>query len=86
MITTIDPAPRILRVLTITAVVMFVAALAMALFFAPTDSQGQIQRIFYMHLGAFMGGSLAFFDRSRGQCPIFDPAAAPLGYAGFSLY
>lgn len=46
--------------LTVIAVIMFVVAIGMALFFAPTDSQGNVQRIFYPHLGSFMGGALAF--------------------------
>lgn len=56
-----SPPNRVLTVLTVVAVLMFIAAVAMALFYAPTDPQGDVQRIFYMHLGAFMGGALAFF-------------------------
>lgn len=51
---------RILTGLTIVAVIMFVAAVGMALFYAPTDQQGHVQRIFYPHLGSFMGGALAY--------------------------
>lgn len=51
---------RALMGLTILATIMFIAAVLMALFYAPTDSQGHVQRIFYPHLGSFMGGSLAF--------------------------
>ncbi|NPV66231.1 MAG: cytochrome c biogenesis protein CcsA [Anaerolineae bacterium] len=51
---------RLLTGMTILAVLMFVTATLMALFYAPTDQQGHVQRIFYMHLGAFMGGALAF--------------------------
>ena len=58
--TTLPAQSRVLRTLTVVAALMFVAALAMALFYAPTDQQGQVQRIFYMHLGSFMGGALAF--------------------------
>ncbi len=58
--TTLPAQSRVLRTLTIVAVLMFVAAILMALFYAPTDSQGHIQRIFYPHLGSFMGGALAF--------------------------
>jgi heme exporter protein C len=56
-----SPPNRVLTALTVVAVLMFIAAVAMALFYAPTDPQGDVQRIFYMHLGAFMGGALAFF-------------------------
>ena len=60
--TTLNNAPnRVLTVLTVVSVLMFIAAVAMALFYAPTDPQGDVQRIFYLHLGAFMGGALAFF-------------------------
>jgi heme exporter protein C len=58
----LNPAPsRALQLLTVLAVLMFIVSLGMALFYAPTDPQGDVQRIFYMHLGSFMGGSLAFF-------------------------
>ncbi|MBN1965640.1 MAG: cytochrome c biogenesis protein CcsA [Anaerolineae bacterium] len=53
--------PALLTGLTVIAAAMFVIGLGMALFYAPTDQQGDVQRIFYVHLGAFMGGSLAFF-------------------------
>ncbi len=53
---------RILKGLTILAVLGFIGALYMALVYAGTDAiQGDVQRIFYMHLGAFMGASVAFF-------------------------
>ncbi len=59
---TLDSAPnRVLTVLTVVAVLMFVMAVGMALFYAPTDRQGDVQRLFYLHLGTFMGGALAFF-------------------------
>ncbi len=51
---------RLLTGMTVLAVLMFVMATLMALFYAPTDQQGHVQRIFYMHLGAFMGGALSF--------------------------
>ncbi len=51
---------RLLTGMTILAVLMFVVATLLALFYAPTDPQGHVQRIFYMHLGAFMGGALAY--------------------------
>jgi heme exporter protein C len=51
---------RVLTGLTIIAAIMFVVAIGMALFYAPTDPQGDVQRIFYPHLGAFMGGALSY--------------------------
>ncbi len=52
---------RILYGLTILAVLGFIGALYMALVYAGTDvAQGNVQRIFYMHLGAFVGASVAF--------------------------
>ncbi len=52
---------RILYGLTILAVLGFIGALYMALGYAGTDAvQGNVQRIFYMHLGAFVGASVAF--------------------------
>ena len=52
---------RILYGLTILAGLGFLAALYMALVYAGTDAvQGNVQRIFYMHLGAFIGASVAF--------------------------
>ncbi len=52
---------RILTGLTVVAAIMFVAAVGMTLFYAPTEAQqGHVQRIFYPHLGSFMGGALAF--------------------------
>ncbi len=52
---------RILNGLTILAVLGFLFALYMALVYAGTDAaQGNVQRIFYMHLGAFVGASVAF--------------------------
>ncbi len=54
------PRSRGLIGLTVLAALMFVIAVLMALFYAPTDSQGHVQRIFYPHLGSFMGGALAF--------------------------
>ncbi len=59
---TLESGPnRVLTVLTVVAVLMFIMAVGMALFYAPTDPQGDVQRIFYLHLGSFMGGALAFF-------------------------
>lgn len=52
---------RILGILTILTGLGFVALLYLALVYAPTDAvQGQVQRIFYLHMGAFFGGAAAF--------------------------
>jgi heme exporter protein C len=52
---------RLLKGLTVLAAIGFIGALYMALVFAGTDSvQGNVQRIFYLHLGAFMGGSIGY--------------------------
>lgn len=51
----------ILKGLTIVAIIAAVIGLALALFYAGTDElQGQVQRIFYIHLATFMGASLGF--------------------------
>ncbi|MBX3081281.1 MAG: cytochrome c biogenesis protein CcsA [Anaerolineae bacterium] len=52
---------RILGILTVLTGLGFVLLLGLALFYAPTDAtQGQVQRIFYLHMGAFFGGATAF--------------------------
>ncbi len=51
----------LLKVLTAIALAGFVIGLVLALFFAGTDQvQGNVQRIFYLHLSAFMGATLGF--------------------------
>ena len=53
---------RILNALTIITVIGMIATFYLALFYAGTDEQqGNVQRIFYMHVGAFTGGTTAFF-------------------------
>ncbi len=53
---------NLLRGLTILAVVLMTITFAMALFYAGTDAtQGNVQRIFYMHVGAFSAAATAFF-------------------------
>jgi heme exporter protein C len=53
---------RILNILTVITVISMLLALGLALFYAGTDTvQGNVQRIFYVHIGAFTGGSTAFF-------------------------
>lgn len=52
---------RILRGLTIAAVILFVLAMLMNFFYVgPEKEQGEAQRIFYVHLGAFLGSFLSF--------------------------
>lgn len=51
----------LLKGLTVVAIIGFVIGLVMALFVAGTDAtQGQVQRIFYLHVSAFMGATLGF--------------------------
>jgi heme exporter protein C len=53
---------RILNILTIVTVLGMALTFYLALFYAGTDvEQGNVQRIFYMHVGAFTGGTTAFF-------------------------
>ena len=52
----ISPA-RILPVITTLALVL---GIGMALAYAETDQQGQVQRLFYVHMSAFFGALLSF--------------------------
>ncbi len=53
--------PRLLRALTVVTALAFAATLVLALFVAGTDiQQGDIQRIFYVHMPAFFGAFTAF--------------------------
>lgn len=55
-------APALLRLLTGAAVVGVGVGLYFALGYAGTDStQGNVQRLFYMHLPSFTGAAVAFF-------------------------
>ena len=52
---------RILRGLTVASAVLFVVGLYLALFWVgPEKEQGAAQRIFYVHLGSFLGAFIAF--------------------------
>jgi heme exporter protein C len=52
---------RMLRGLTIAAAILFVFALLMNFFYVgPEKQQGEAQRIFYVHLGAFLGSFISF--------------------------
>ncbi len=56
-----NPQPRLLRALTVLTAVGFLATLYLGLFAAGTDiEQGQIQRIFYIHMPSFFGAFTAF--------------------------
>ena len=56
-----SPQPRLLRALTILATLGFVGTLVLGLFVAGTDiQQGQVQRIFYIHMPSFFGAFTAF--------------------------
>ncbi len=53
--------PSLLRILTIATIIAVLIGLYMALVFAGTDiDQGDVQRIFYIHMPAFFGAFLAF--------------------------
>lgn len=52
---------RILTVLTIATAIGMAVAFALELFYAGTDvQQGDVQRLFYIHMGSFFGAFLAF--------------------------
>jgi heme exporter protein C len=51
-----------LRAATVLSLVLMLGAIGMALFYAGTDSvQGNVQRIFYMHVGSFSAAFIALF-------------------------
>src|SRR5258708_30750847 len=53
---------RFLNILTVATAISMALALGLALFYASTDQvQGDVQRIFYVHVSAFTGGATAFF-------------------------
>mgnify|MGYP002713232827 CR=1 FL=1 len=65
----IGVAPRIdlLKILSFLAVLGFVVGLYLAIIDAPTDLiQGHVQRIFYLHLGAFAGAFIGFVSAVIG--------------------
>ena len=56
-----DKRTRILKGLTYAALALFVLAMLMDFFYVgPERTQGEAQRIFYVHLGSFLGSFLAF--------------------------
>ena len=55
------PMPALLRILTVVTLLAFIGTLILALFVAGTDiEQGDIQRIFYIHMPSFFGAFTAF--------------------------
>ena len=58
---TVQPIPILLKVLTVVTAVGFALTLVLGLFVAGTDiEQGEIQRIFYIHMPSFFGAFTAF--------------------------
>jgi heme exporter protein C len=58
---TTTPMPNLLRILTIVTLLGLIFTLYLALFGAGTDiTQGEVQRIFYIHMPAFFGAFTAF--------------------------
>jgi len=56
-----QPMPMLLKLLTIITAVGFILTLILGLFVAGTDiEQGEIQRIFYIHMPSFFGAFTAF--------------------------
>lgn len=59
--------PPLLRILTLATLLAFIAGLYLALFHAGTDvTQGEVQRIFYIHVAAFSGAFIAFWGTVIG--------------------
>ena len=53
---------RLLNALTAAALISMILTFVLALFYVvPDANQGPVQRLFYVHLGAFTGGTTAFF-------------------------
>ena len=84
--------PRLLKFLTIVTLVGFCFTLALGLFVAGTDiQQGEIQRIFYIHMPSFFGaftafgltvvGGILFLWRKDGRWDRIAGAGAEVGLA-----
>jgi heme exporter protein C len=57
-----DRADRLSRVLTVAALIMMMAGLLLVFIYAPREvNMGDVQRIFYFHLGSAWVGFFAFF-------------------------
>jgi len=55
------PKPRLLSILDSIALVLFVIAVGMVFFYAPTEAvMGQVQRVFYFHVATAWVGMLGF--------------------------
>jgi len=56
-----EPKPRLLAILDIVTTALFVVAVGMVFFYAPTEAvMGQVQRVFYFHVSAGWVGMLSF--------------------------
>ena len=56
-----DKKPRLLAILDIFTAVLFIIAVLMVFFYAPTEAvMGQVQRVFYFHVSAGWVGMLSF--------------------------
>lgn len=52
---------RLLQGLTVASLVLFVISLLLDWFYVgPEQTQGEVQRVFYVHLGSFLGSFIAF--------------------------
>lgn len=83
----------LLKGLTVAAIIGLLVGLGMAFFVAGTDAtQGAVQRIFYLHLPAFMGATVAFFTGAFGgiaylrtRNPKWDTLSVSAIEVGFTL-
>ena len=56
-----DPKPRFLSILDATTAVLFIIAVCMVLFYAPTEAvMGNVQKVFYFHVATAWVGMLGF--------------------------
>ncbi len=56
-----DPKPRILSILDTITVILFVIAIGMVFFYAPTEAvMGNVQKVFYFHVATAWVGMLGF--------------------------
>jgi heme exporter protein C len=56
-----SPRPRALTILTVTTIIAVLIGLYLALIYVPPEAtQGEVQRLFYIHMPAFFGAFLAF--------------------------
>lgn len=58
----VTPQPRLLSLLTVMTIVAVAIGLYLALVYVGTDQQqGEVQRIFYIHMASFFGACVAYF-------------------------